>query len=161
MSDRRTKCAGLAGGTTLASSPRMWLSILFLAAALPVTTPTVSVDLNHASVETLARLPGVGPVRARRIAEARTRRPYRRVGDLLRVKGIGPKILARLAPYVVIGAPVTDRSARPGPGSRSGPTPSSPSSPPSPPSPPSPSSPPSPPSPPAAPAQRPPGRSRS
>jgi len=42
-------------------------------------------------------LPGIGPVLARRIVEGR---PYARVEDLLKVKGIGPATLERLRPYL-------------------------------------------------------------
>lgn len=51
------------------------------------------VDVNTASEGELSSLPGVGPVTARRIVEGR---PFSGVGDLIRVKGIGPKRLARL-----------------------------------------------------------------
>jgi competence protein ComEA len=51
------------------------------------------VDLNTASERLLTTLPGVGPVTARRIIEAR---PFHRVEDLLRVPGIGPARLEQL-----------------------------------------------------------------
>ncbi len=61
----------------------------------------VPLSLNLATAEELERLPGIGPVLARRIVEDRGRNgQYRSVDDLLRVKGIGPKTLARLRPHV-------------------------------------------------------------
>lgn len=49
------------------------------------------VEVNRASEEELARLPGVGPSIARRIVLMRERDgPFRRVEDLRRVPGIGP-----------------------------------------------------------------------
>lgn len=51
------------------------------------------ISLNSATPEELERLPGVGPVTAGRIV---TGRPYSRIEDLLRVKGIGEKTLERL-----------------------------------------------------------------
>lgn len=59
------------------------------------------VSLNLATAEELERLPGIGPVLARRIVEDRGRHgQYRRVEDLLRVKGIGPKTVEKLRPYL-------------------------------------------------------------
>jgi predicted DNA-binding helix-hairpin-helix protein len=40
------------------------------------------VDVNHAPEELLLRVPGIGPVAARRIAERRRRSPFRGLGDL-------------------------------------------------------------------------------
>ena len=56
---------------------------------------SIPVDLNRGSAEDLDSLPGIGPALARRIVEGR---PYRDVGELLRVRGIGPKRLDALAP---------------------------------------------------------------
>lgn len=48
------------------------------------------VDLNRADIEALQRLPGVGPVLARRIVSLRREQPFHTVDDLVRVPGIGP-----------------------------------------------------------------------
>lgn len=57
-----------------------------------------AINLNSATSEELESLSGIGPSLASRIVEAR---PYREVDDLLRVRGIGPSTLARLAELVV------------------------------------------------------------
>ena len=55
------------------------------------------VDLNRASVGELEALPGIGPVMAGRIVEHREEvGRFRRVTDLVRVRGIGPAKLERL-----------------------------------------------------------------
>lgn len=59
----------------------------------------VPVDLNAASAEALTSLPGVGPVTAARIVAGR---PYAALQDLIEVRGIGPKRLARLRSRAVI-----------------------------------------------------------
>jgi competence ComEA-like helix-hairpin-helix protein len=53
--------------------------------------PDDRIDLNAADASELQRLPGIGPVGARRIVEEReTGGPYPTVGDLVRVAGFGP-----------------------------------------------------------------------
>lgn len=72
--------------------------------AQPPPVPREPVDLNAASLDDLVALPGIGPATAARILEDRQARgPYRRVEDLLRVKGIGPKKLTRLRPHIRVG----------------------------------------------------------
>jgi competence protein ComEA len=78
----------------------------------PGITADGKVILNAASVDDLTRLPGVGKRRAEAIIELRTRlKRFRRVQDLLRVKGIGPRSLKRLLPHMVLDAPVTEADA--------------------------------------------------
>jgi competence protein ComEA len=60
-----------------------------------------AVNVNTATAADFARLPGVGPVLARRIVEHREARGlFRRLDDLLEVDGIGPKLLRRLEPLL-------------------------------------------------------------
>jgi len=55
------------------------------------------VRINHASTEELATLPGIGPTLAAAIVASRNRQgPFRRVEDLERVPGIGPRTVERL-----------------------------------------------------------------
>ncbi len=57
----------------------------------------VAVNLNRASLEELQSLPGIGPALAGRIVESRGKEGwFRTPEDLLRVRGIGPAILARV-----------------------------------------------------------------
>jgi competence protein ComEA len=59
--------------------------------------PVGWVNVNTATTAELEALPGIGPVIARRIIEGR---PYRSVGELDRVKGIGKKRLEEIRPLV-------------------------------------------------------------
>jgi competence protein ComEA len=60
------------------------------------------INVNIASTEELQRLPGIGPVTAQAIIAKRTATPFRSVNDLDNVKGIGPKTLEKLRPFVVV-----------------------------------------------------------
>src|SRR5262250_156554 len=61
-------------------------------------------DVNRASAADLAALPGIGPTRARRIADYRAHHgAFRSLADLDAIPGIGPHTLARLAPVVTFG----------------------------------------------------------
>jgi len=61
------------------------------------------VDVNVASAEELATLPGIGPARAQAIIATREERPFAVPGDLRRVPGIGEATFQRLAPLVSVG----------------------------------------------------------
>jgi competence ComEA-like helix-hairpin-helix protein len=70
----------------------------------PVVDPR-PLDLNRATVNELARLPGVGPSLARRIFDERERRGGRFDSPeaLRQVMGVGPKKLAALRDLVTVG----------------------------------------------------------
>lgn len=60
------------------------------------------VDLNTADWPELAQLPGIGETLARRIIESRQKDgPFSRPEDLRRVRGIGPKTLEKIRPFLV------------------------------------------------------------
>jgi competence protein ComEA len=59
--------------------------------------------LNQASVDALDSLPGIGRKRAEDIVAFRRQHgPFRRIDDLRRIRGVGPKMLAKLRPYLKI-----------------------------------------------------------
>jgi len=65
--------------------------------------------LNQAGPDDLRHLPGIGPKRADAIVALRAKLGgrFKRVSDLLRVKGIGAKGLKKIEPRVVLDAPKT------------------------------------------------------
>lgn len=65
--------------------------------------PSSKVNVNTASSEQLESLPGVGPATARAIIEYRKRNGgFHSVDELIEVRGIGPKKLEQIRPYVIV-----------------------------------------------------------
>lgn len=62
-------------------------------------TLTGPVDLNTGTTGELQSIGGIGPVLAGRII---AHRPYKNVDDLLRVTGIGSRLLDKIRPYLVV-----------------------------------------------------------
>ncbi len=78
------------------------------------TPPAKPIDLNAATIKELEELPGVGPVTAQRIIEARQKSGrFRRVEDLLAIRGISAKRLEALRPYVTISPPPPSPAKKP------------------------------------------------
>jgi competence protein ComEA len=69
------------------------------------------VNLNTAPADLLSVLPGVGPAKANAIVTYRTRRPFRTVDELVRIKGIGRKMVRRLRSHLAVAGPSTATSA--------------------------------------------------
>ncbi len=63
-------------------------------------------DLNLASAEELQLLDGIGPRKASAIvADREARGPFHNLGELSRVRGIGPATVEKLSPHLTITAP--------------------------------------------------------
>ena len=76
--------------------------------------PKKPVNLNTASVGELARLPGVGQVIARRIVRHREKSgPFRKVDELLVIRGISQAKLAKLRPLVTVGKEFSKEEKQP------------------------------------------------
>lgn len=61
---------------------------------------TAVVYINIATEDELCSLPGIGPKKAQDIIAYRQKHPFRRLNQLLNIKGIGRKTLERLQPFV-------------------------------------------------------------
>ena len=65
-------------------------------------TARYQVDINNAEWPEFAELPQIGETLARRIVESRqTAGPFADHDDLRRVRGIGPRTLERIKPYLL------------------------------------------------------------
>jgi competence protein ComEA len=68
---------------------------------LPPRTAQFQVDINSANWPELSQLPGIGESLARRIVESREQNgPFADHQELRRVRGIGPRTLERISPYL-------------------------------------------------------------
>jgi len=68
----------------------------------PKDLPSRPVNLNAAPKPELMRLPGVGEKTAEAIIERRGHLPFRRIEDIMEVKGIGEKKFEKMKPYITI-----------------------------------------------------------
>jgi competence protein ComEA len=69
------------------------------------------IDLNRATAPDLELLPGIGPSLAQRIVAKREERggAFASVEELRDVRGIGERMLARIRPWLRVGAPEPNR----------------------------------------------------
>jgi competence protein ComEA len=68
----------------------------------PPLVARFQVDVNRADWPELIQLPGVGQILAERLIAERDRGgEFRSVDDLSRVRGVGPRTLERIRPYIL------------------------------------------------------------
>jgi len=87
--------AGLLCGLVVAGTGRG----AFAAGAAPAAA---RVNINSASADELASLPGIGPAKAKAIIDHRNGQPFRTPDDLRKVKGIGDKLFERVKDQITV-----------------------------------------------------------
>lgn len=95
----------------------LWLLAAGTAAARDRPRPLAGlVNVNAATPDELSLLPGIGPARAEAIVTRRQHRPFRRIEELRKIRGIGEKTYSRIRMYVTLEGKTTLRRADdPGP----------------------------------------------
>lgn len=69
------------------------------------SVPSSPVNLNTATEAQLESLPGIGAKGAQRILDFRQKNGgFKKIEDLMNVKGIGEKNFLKLKPYITVGA---------------------------------------------------------
>jgi competence protein ComEA len=62
------------------------------------------VDLNAATAEELATLPGIGPAKAKAIVEYRAKQRFSTAEELMEVQGVGAKLFEQLKDRITVGS---------------------------------------------------------
>ena len=75
--------------------------------------PAAMVNINPASVTELQTLPGIGATTAARIVEYRQKNgPFKKIEELMNVRGIGEKSFLKLKPQLTVATARAERSAQ-------------------------------------------------
>ena len=62
-----------------------------------------SININTADIKELEKLPRIGPATAKKILDLRKEKGgFKKKEDLLEVKGIGPKTLEKIRPFIIL-----------------------------------------------------------
>ena len=81
------------------------------AASKTTAAPTAPVNLNTASAAQLEALPGVGASTAKRILEYRQKNgSFKKIEELMNVKGIGEKSFLKLKPLITVAPLKTEKA---------------------------------------------------
>jgi competence protein ComEA len=81
------------------------------APAKATATAAAPLNLNTATVAQLETLPGIGGATAKRIIEHRQKNGgFKKVEELMNIKGIGEKSFLKLKPLVTVAAERADRA---------------------------------------------------
>ena len=96
---------------TINSAMAVILAVTFMATSMAAMAdggsggPTV--NINTATEAQLANLPGIGPSKAKAIVKYRENHPFKKVEQIMRIKGIGRKSFKAMQPYLSVDGPTT------------------------------------------------------
>lgn len=98
-------------GTLLFTSPTLNASTQ-AAQAEAQAASKATVNLNLATLDQLETLPGIGRKTAERIIEHRTKNGnFKKIEELMNVKGIGEKSFLKLKPMIVVTPPKPEKAS--------------------------------------------------
>jgi competence protein ComEA len=67
----------------------------------------MTININTATVSELTQLPGIGASKARAIVKYREKHVFKKVEDIMKVKGIGRKSFKKLRPHLAVKGTTT------------------------------------------------------
>lgn len=77
------------------------------------STPAWVINVNTASAEEIAAIPGLGEKKSEAIVRFREKHgPFPKIDDLKRVDGIGDKLFEKIRPYIVVKGDTTLKSSQ-------------------------------------------------
>ena len=80
----------------------------------PAAARAAALDLNSASIADLETLPGIGRRTAERIVEHRQKNGgFKKIEELMNVKGVGEKSFLRLKPLITVTPAKTEKAGGP------------------------------------------------
>ncbi len=95
-------CSALLLATSVVASPQD-KSSPGTSASTSATSSKPAINLNAATIDQLETLPGIGRKTAERILEYRTKNGgFKRIEDLMNVKGIGEKSFLKIKPLIIV-----------------------------------------------------------
>jgi competence protein ComEA len=103
----------IVAAASLLSAPSFAAAAQVKAAPSPAARPaaTASVNINTASAAELDALPGIGAKTASLIVEYRQKNgPFKKIEELMNVRGIGEKNFLKLKPQLTVGAAKADHA---------------------------------------------------
>lgn len=105
----RSVCSLAVLASLIVSAPSQLAAQAKPAAAAQKTAPGAIVNINTASAAELDALPGIGAKTAARIVEYRQKNgPFKKVEELMNVRGVGEKNFLKLKAQISVGAAKTE-----------------------------------------------------
>ncbi len=87
--------------------------LLLYSSAWALAVKSEKVNLNVASARQLEGLPGIGPALAQRIIDHRKKNgSFKRIEDLMNVRGIGEKKFVQLEDRITVGEPASKKGPK-------------------------------------------------
>lgn len=93
----------------LVSFGGMSLAAQMAAKPAPATAAAEVINLNTATANQLATLPGIGPKTAELIVQYRQKTPFKKIEEIMNVRGVGEKSFLRIRTLISVTPPKSEQ----------------------------------------------------